>query len=274
MNKTILYMLQEQSNVQMMSYVVQTKEGKLLVIDGGNKVDAEHLMELLVNLNGSKPTVDLWILTHPHSDHIDALVEILYGSKSIHIDKICDHFLTEEFYEPYEPQSVCGASLRKYNLWKEKHPEKFFTLTKDQKIKVGSVEITILYVPDGSITGNASNNSSVLFRLDTEEHRILFTGDLGAEAGDYVLSHVHHEELRAEYVQMAHHGQNGVRRRFYEAVGASVCLWNTPDWLWENDGRDGHGTGPYKTLEVRKWMEELKVQKHYITKDGDQIIEL
>jgi len=31
--KTTLYMLQEQSTIQMMSYVLQTKEGKLVVID-------------------------------------------------------------------------------------------------------------------------------------------------------------------------------------------------------------------------------------------------
>ena len=41
--KTTLYMLQEQSPIQMMSYVLRTKEGRLAVIDGGNKEDGAHL---------------------------------------------------------------------------------------------------------------------------------------------------------------------------------------------------------------------------------------
>ena len=70
--QTTLYMLQEQSPIQMMSYVLQTKEGKLVVIDGGNKQDGAHLQDTLVRLGGPEPVVELWLLTHPHSDHVDA----------------------------------------------------------------------------------------------------------------------------------------------------------------------------------------------------------
>lgn len=35
-----------------------------------------------------------------------------------------------------------------------------------------------------------------------------------------------------------------------------------------------HGTGKWKTFETREWMEELKVQKNYIAKDGDFTIKV
>ena len=139
---------------------------------------------------------------------------------------------------------------------------------------MGSAEVTILYVPDESFTANAYNNSSVVFRVDAEGQRILFTGDLGEEAGDRMLAEIPHDELRADIVQMAHHGQNGVKKSFYEAVAPKVCLWNTPLWLWDNNAGEGFNTGPWRTVEVRGWMDELKVQKHFVSKDGDGVLEL
>ena len=68
--KTTLYMLNEQSSTQMMAYILQTKEGHLIVIDGGNKADAQHLQDTLVKLGGPHPVVDLWLLTHPHCEDV------------------------------------------------------------------------------------------------------------------------------------------------------------------------------------------------------------
>ena len=57
-----------------------------------------------------------------------------------------------------------------------------------------------------------------------------------------------------------------------QAVAPRVCLWNTPDWLWNNDAGNGFDTGPWRTVEVRGWMEELGVRRHFVSKDGEQTI--
>ena len=68
---------------------------------------------------------------------------------------------------------------------------------------------------------------------------------------------------------MAHHGQQGVTKEFYAVASPTVCLWPTPDWLWDNNaGGRGKNTGPWKTLETRAWMEEMGIDKHYVSKDG------
>jgi hypothetical protein len=51
-------------------------------------------------------------------------------------------------------------------------------------------------------------------------------------------------------------------------VNPKYCLWPTPKWLWDNDQGNGKNTGPWKTLEVRSWMENLNVEKNYIMADG------
>ena len=76
MNPTILYQLPPNSHCQMMSYVLQTAEGRLVVIDGGCRPDGEALLRFLEKLGGPRPTVAAWFLTHAHDDHIGALTDL------------------------------------------------------------------------------------------------------------------------------------------------------------------------------------------------------
>ena len=59
-----------------MGYLLVTENGKLIVIDGGCPNDAEDLLALLEQNASGKPVVDLWIITHAHSDHFGALKTI------------------------------------------------------------------------------------------------------------------------------------------------------------------------------------------------------
>ncbi len=123
------------------------------------------------------------------------------------------------------------------------------------------------------MTAHAVNNSSAVWRVDGGGKSVLFLGDLGVEGGKKLLAGPSRSRLEADYVQMAHHGQQGVSEEFYKAVKPKCCLWPTPGWLWENDRGKGRNSGPWKTLEVRAWMEKLNVQKHYVAKDGLQRID-
>ncbi len=119
-----------------------------------------------------------------------------------------------------------------------------------------------------------TNNSSIVFRLDTKDSSVLFLGDLGVEGGNQLMETVPHEMLRCDYVQMAHHGQNGVTKDVYKVISPKCCLWCTPSWLWDNRGPNGYDSGDFKTVIVRGWMSELGVKRHYVTKDGPFIIEI
>jgi hypothetical protein len=71
---------------------------------------------------------------------------------------------------------------------------------------------------------------------------------------------------------MAHHGQGGVSKEFYEYIGVKRCIWPTPLWLWNNDRGEGFDTGPYLTVRTREWMDEMGVTEHIVEKDGIQKI--
>jgi beta-lactamase superfamily II metal-dependent hydrolase len=127
------------------------------------------------------------------------------------------------------------------------------------------VELRILGVQNSNILENFINNSSLVFMVRSKTKSVLFLGDLGVEGGKKVLENFSPKELKADYVQIAHHGQGGVNKDFYEVVDARYALWPTPDWLWENNMEaKGKNSGTWDTFTVRKWMKDLNVKKNYV----------
>ena len=56
------------------SYLLKTSGGKVIMVDGGYASDVPNLRTRLKEAGGH---VDLWFITHPHEDHMEALATIL-----------------------------------------------------------------------------------------------------------------------------------------------------------------------------------------------------
>ena len=113
------------------------------------------------------------------------------------------------------------------------------------------------------------NDTSICILAHFPQRDVLFLADLRKDSGDY-LKNNDVSKIRCDIVQLAHHGQGGADRSFYEYVHPKICLYPAPDWLYENDigkrhkeEKGGVGTGPWKTLETRQWMAELGAEKDY-----------
>lgn len=263
---SVLYQLKENTPIQMMSYVIQTKSGELFVVDGGNTKDAEYLLRFLYQIQGEKPLVTGWFLTHAHADHINAFIEIIkHCLEKIQINTLYLNFPEREFIAANENSDV--YTIDAFQALNLKDNVKTVIMQEGDSFHFQDASFDVLYTTDAAFTANAINNSSTVLRLNTQGVKVLFLADLGVEAGKKLLK-TYGTELKSDVVQMAHHGQSGVEKSVYEAVCPSLCLWPTPQWLWENDQGKGPGTGPWKTQEVRNWMDELGVKNHLITKDG------
>lgn len=60
----------------------------------------------------------------------------------------------------------------------------------------------------------------------------------------------------------------------YKIINPKICLWPTPQWLWDNNSGSGEDSGNWKTKETRKWIENLKVKQNIIEKDGNKTIKI
>jgi len=247
----------------MNSYVLQTSHGKIIVIDSGTAGDAPYLRGFLAALGNQ---VEAWFISHPHPDHVDALTVLLNHPGDLAIDTIYSSLPEGTWIEQYEP--ACLTTYREFQLVLQKSSREVSELAIGQLIQIDGVCFEILAVKNPEITSNAINNSSMVMKVSDREKSVLFTGDLGVEGGEKLLHSSSGTKLHADYVQMAHHGQNGVNERFYQAVAPRFCLWPAPLWLWDCDNGGGKGSGPWDTLNVRAWMDKLNIQKHYISGFG------
>ena len=256
------YMLQyaNRDHFQMMGYLIETPEGKTVMIDGGSLdgKDAEYMYDLL-SKRGKK--VDLWIITHAHDDHFGALSGLLKNKDNFDIDigEMYFYFPPTEWIATVED----GTSFKPVTEFLERLDNcgiKYKKLNKGDVYTVGGLSIDVLKECGEYRKYKGINNTSAVLKVHFPKRDVLFLGDLGETAGNELLEEVPHELLRCDIVQMAHHGQNGVNKSFYEVVKPKICLYCAPEWLWENVGKNGKGTGPFNTLKTRAWMEELGVE--------------
>lgn len=264
-----LTQLQDNSSRQMMGYIMKTSTGKVIVIDGGLNEDEPNLVKHIQEL-GNK--VDVWFITHPHEDHASAIIKVIEET-DIPIEKIYYTMNEIEWYKEYEPKRAEEAE-RFYNaLQNERVKGKTEEVTLNQIINIDFIKCEILGVKNPEITNNGFNNSSMVIKMNLPKSSILFLGDTGEESGDKLLN-TQKDKLKSDIVQVAHHGQSGAKESLYKEINPRICLWPTPEWLWNNDSGGGKGSGPWTTLETRQWMENLGVKIHVIEKDGDTTIKV
>lgn len=275
-DNTVLYQIGETSPY-MMSFVIITKNDNAIVIDGGRKEDMARLKEVLGGRH-----ISAWILTHAHIDHIDGFVFEMQenGGRDFDIEKVYYNFL------PYEPQredvwdreyylEEINEMLPSFLEIEKKIKDRAHIVKKGDSIGIDEVKIDFLYTYHRFLTSNPLNDSSLVFRLSANGKSILFLGDLGPEGGDVLFEESRHL-LKSDMVQMAHHGHMNCSMEVYEAIGAKICFWCCPKWLYDEDEvpkylsdrerqRRMGRSRMYGTKVTRKWMESLGAKTHYVT---------
>ena len=252
------------------SFILECGE-TLLMVDGGFPSETPYLYEYLKALGGH---ITAWFITHFHDDHMGALLTILQEHPDVAVDGVYFNFPSDEFLHTHIPDG-CDMLEDLRRVTAERNiptvtvqKGDVFTFDRDR------IRVPVLRTPDESITFNPINNSSIVFRFEVDGKSILFLGDLGIEGGSQLLD-MYPEGLHADFLQMAHHGQDGVSEACYAAIRPNYCLWPTPSWVWDNMGPRGYDTGCFTTLFTRGWMSALRcVKRHYLMIHGTHVIDL
>lgn len=284
--KTLLYQLPESVKF-MMSYVIVTSENNVIVIDGGRPEDMPLLKEVI-----KKRKIKMWILTHPHNDHINGFVTEAEenGLSDFDIEKIAYNFPPYEIinnrnvkdYEYY--QKELNEILPRFNKIEPLIKKKALKVKKGDTVQIDEVKIDFIYSYHKELTDNLMNDASLVFKVTTPKKTVLFLGDLGPQGGDVLMAESK-DLLKADIVQMAHHGHMNVSMEVYAEIQPEACLWCCNEALYNEEAipfylRDTEKLlkqgrcGMYGTLITRKWMDILGVKTHYVAKDGIIKIEI
>lgn len=177
--------------------LVITPEGQTILVDGGP--DDKILSQLGKFLPLSQKKIDVVILTHPHADHLDGLVEVLRRYE-----------VGEVYYSGF--LHTTGSFLEWLKMINDKNIQ--LVIVKEKKeIKIGEVGLEFLY-PNHDFSGlslkeapkNNLNNTSVVFRLNYKQTQFLFVGDVEIPVEQELVGG--QVDLSATVLKVGHHGSN------------------------------------------------------------------
>lgn len=257
-----LWQLPSRINTIGNSYVIRTGNNKIIVMDGGVKEEEHYLRGFLAALGN---VVDCWFVTHPHPDHIGAITKILENPNGITIRQICQSTYSDNLLA-LEPDYKEPAN--EYYEMVKKSGVKNIEAVPGMILTFGNTTVKVLGIKNEELDVNPYNNSSMVLKIWDPVKSALFLADIGVEAGDKLLNGPFKDELDCDYIQMSHHGQQGVSMEFYRTVKFRACLWPTPSWVYNNDTGNGFNTGHLTTMETRDTIEELGITEQYISFEG------
>jgi competence protein ComEC len=169
--------------------LIRTPLNKFILVDGGP--DDSVLRGLGDIMPFYTRTIDLIILTHPHPDHINGLIEVL---KRYKVDKV---FMTGINYH------YAGYDEFLDLLAKNSIP---VTLADGHDFDFGGTKIDVIF-PIHSLQGREFeniNNSSIVFRLIYGKSIFYFSGDAEKPEEEDILAA--HADVNAEVLKVGHHG--------------------------------------------------------------------
>lgn len=189
---------------------IQTPGGHDILIDGGP--DNSALQKLGEALPFYDRHIDLLILTHPDSDHLNGLIEVL---KRYEVGAILESGIKDDSPEDRK--------------WRELIDEKDIALTfakAGQKIKIGDGFLLEVLYPNISLAGSSpsnTNSASLVLRLDYGENSFLFTGDEEGATESWLLGTG--AAIDVDILDVSHHGsKNSTSLDFLKKVSPEAAI--------------------------------------------------
>lgn len=168
---------------------IQTPGNNQILLDGGPNKKA--LSELTKVMPFYDRTIDMVIESHPDSDHIAGLVEVL---RRYRVDSVIE--------------SGVGSDNKVYEILKntiEERGIKKILARRGTRINFGDgVYLDILF-PDRDVSGLETNTASIIVKFVYGDRSFIFTGDSPQSIEKYLIS-VDGENLKSDVLKLGHHG--------------------------------------------------------------------
>ena len=183
---------------------IRTPAQQDILIDGGP--DSSVLAKLGQAMPFYDRKIELMILTHPHADHVEGLVDVL---KRYEVEQV--------LYTGIDYKSAT------YDEWQrlitaENIPTKIARAR--QVVKLGPARIDVLF-PDRDTEGKTIknlNNSSVVGRLIFGQNSFMLTGDAEQEVEKSLLDQYSGDMLKSNVFKAGHHGSDTSNMKDFVAV--------------------------------------------------------
>ena len=239
------------SGNQAMIYTIEDEDGHLILVDGGWDPDKEQVLDIIQKHNNH---VDAWIITHPDADHVFGNP----GAENITVDTV---YFPDVDHDTYAAEANWWDGFGDY--------ETFIRITQDWdnvvEVKAGdhydilNLKFDFFNSYSNRIDGtDAINDGSLLFKVSGKSRSMLFCADVGVGMSEKLIEQWG-DELKADYIQMGHHGNGGLNEEFYRLVNPKIAFFDAPEWLFH----PADGTATYDTEIKAAIMESMGATIYY-----------
>lgn len=182
--------------------------GKSVLVDGGEAVYSSTVVKYLSD--NSISSVDYYILTHPHSDHIGAAAGIINSIK-------CEYVVMTDFSDDNMPTTnVFERTLDAI----DENECKLVTVEAGDNIEVGEMKLQIL---SPQTQTSDYNDMSIVFKAVYRNTSVLFTGDATKTIENELLTD--NIDVSADVLKVAHHGSKTSNSKdFISAVASDIAV--------------------------------------------------
>ena len=187
--------------------LIRTPDQRTVLVDGGP--DRSLLYGLGRHLPPWVRTVDLLVVTHPHTDHYVGFIELLQRFRVRTVMVTGARNDTPEYAEFETAVRDSGASVQ--------------LVSGPARYDLGGAQLRVLY-PERSLAGSVPanpNDASIVLQLSAGGARALLTGDL--EGDD--LRQLAGAGVASDLLKVAHHGSvDALAPEFYAAVQPAYAV--------------------------------------------------
>lgn len=162
-----------------------TQGGESMLIDTNTEDYYENVKDTLNRYGVSK--LDFLVATHPHSDHIGSMCEVL------------EDFGTEKYcYSDIETDTYTYKSSMEFA---KEYADEMSPLFAGDVFTLGDARITVLSPSEGNVPSDL-NNASLVLLLEYGDFKALFTGDAEKQIEQNILPSVPDVDV----LKVGHHG--------------------------------------------------------------------
>lgn len=194
------------------SFLIESKEGKRILIDGGKNTQA--LSELSKIIPFGNRSIDVVIATHTDADHIGGLPLILSRydvGLFITTEALSDTSSVQALYKILEKKNIPSYYAR--------HGMDIL-LNKEEGVE----EVFSILFPDRNTKGWNTNAASVVGRLSVGKRSVLFTGDAPSSVEDFLAKAIP-KKVEADILKLGHHGsKTSTSQLFLSVVKPQLAL--------------------------------------------------
>ncbi len=184
--------------------LIQSPGGENILIDGGER--QAGIMRYLKKNKVKK--LDVLVATHPHSDHIGGLIEVLQETRVKKVLANGQIHTTKTYEEFLEAIDKSGAE--------------FHEARRGDEIIVGNMTFKVLHPIQPFFED--MNNNSIALQLLYNKVSFLFTGDIDEEAEQSIISSANN--LESTILNISHHASKKANSQaFLAAVSPEVAIY-------------------------------------------------